>query len=83
MIIQTVLLIVGILMMLISFFISYYKSKYEIKKMIAFNAREADIIMRKNILSTIKWFVSGGLFAIIAVILFIIELAIRLVLSIQ
>ena len=70
-------------MMLISFFISYYKSKSEIKKMIPFNAREADIIMRKNILSTVKWFISGGFFAIIAVILFIIELAIRLVLSIQ
>ena len=83
MITQTVLLIVGILMMLISFFISYYKSKSEIKKMIPFNAREADIIMRKNILSTVKWFISGGFFAIIAVILFIIELAIRLVLSIQ
>ena len=83
MIIQTVLLIVGILMMLISFFFSYYKSKSEIKKMTPFNAREADIIMRKNILGIIKWFISGGFFAIIAVILFIIELAIRLVLSIQ
>lgn len=83
MIIQTVLLIVGILMMLISFFISYYKSKYEIKKMIVFDEKEADNIMRKNILSIVKWFISGGFFAIMAVILFIIELAIRLVLSIQ
>ena len=83
MIAQTILLIIGVLMMLISFFFAYCKSKSEIKKMIAFNAREADIIMRKNVLSIIKWFVSGGLFAIIAVILFIIELAIRLVLSIQ
>ena len=82
-IIQTVLLIVGILMILISFFISYYKSKYEIKKMIVFDEKEADNIMRKNILGIVKWFISGGFFVIIAVILFIIELAIRLVLSIQ
>ena len=58
-------------------------NEYEIKKMIVFDEKEADNIMRKNILSIVKWFISGGLFAIIAVILFIIEFAIRLVLSIQ
>ena len=51
--------------------------------MIVFDEKEADNIMRKNILGIVKWFISGGIFAIIAVILFIIELGIRLVLSIQ